>query len=189
MFFFEKILPDQLSKYDAKIKVNMQIIEGANFSKIVKAFGNFSESEAEIRLRMGHLCFAAALDGEIVHLRWVSFNKVYVGALEREIQLMPRSACFYDAYTLPKYRNLGISTKIHIQVRNYLYNVKKIKKIYVNISQNNFPSLRAAQKEELRKIGVVVYIRIFKWKFYRFKGETEEDYNNLIKMFFTESDD
>ncbi|MEM2143833.1 MAG: GNAT family N-acetyltransferase [Candidatus Jordarchaeaceae archaeon] len=183
VFFFEKLLPDPCFRTDSRLDITVKILRSDEFLKISKKFENFSELEAKRRLRAGHISFGAKLSGEFIHLTWISFDEAYVGSLERKIRVYPNSAYIYDTYTIPEYRGLGIAPKVMHEALHYLYKTKKIRTAYMAISQDNFPSLRTAQKETFRKIGAITYTRIYKLKLYRFKGETREDYNKLRAMF------
>ena len=181
LYFFEK-LTDQRLKAKAKINVNVRIVESEDFPKIAKRFENLLETEAINRSKMGHICFGAELNGEFVHSTWVSFNNAYVGPLERKLRVSSDSAYIYDIFTVPEYRGLQIAPKVFSDVLNYLRDIRKIKKIYVSISHTNYSSLRVAKKEGLRKIGAIKYVRICRWRLYRFQGETKEDHNKLKQM-------
>lgn len=178
LVMFEK----DLVKDDANVDTaNLRIIQD-DFSEIVQKFGNFSEAEAENRLKKGDLCVAVDFAGKLASLLWVSFNEADIANLKKKIQVPAGAAYIYNVYTLPKYRNLGLSTMAHIQTRNYLRKFKRVEKIYTLISEKNLPSVRIAQKEQLRKIGVVTCTRLFGSEFYEFEGETEQDYRNLVQM-------
>jgi len=183
VLFFEKFLPDPCIRADIKAEISVKIFKTDDFSKISKDFENFFEIEAKRRLKLGHISFGAELDGEFVHLTWISFDEAYVGSLERKIRVYPNSAYVYDTYTVPEYRGLGIAPKVMNAALHYLYKTKKIRTAYMAISEDNVPSLRTAQKETFRKIGAITYTRIYKLKLYRFEGETREDYNKLRAMF------
>lgn len=182
VFFFEKVLVDPYPKIDAKIDVEVCMITNDELQKIAENFENLTEEEAERRLKMGHLCFGAILKGKIVHLRWVSLNETYIGDLERKLEVPPGSAWVYDAYTILKYRGSGISPKVFSEIAHYLKEVKHIEKVYLAISHDNFPSLRTAQKEGLRKIAVVAYMRIWRWRLYRLKSEIGGEANMVRRM-------
>lgn len=169
-------------KQDAPVDLNIRVVTDG-FSEIVEKFGIFSEAEAEDRLRNGHLCVVIDFAGEPASLLWVSFNEADIANVKKRFQVPAGAAYLYSVYTLPKYRNLGLSTKAHIQTVNYLRNSKGIKKVYTLISQKNLPAIRTSQKEDLRKIGVVTCTTLFGLEFYEFEGETEQNYTDLVQMF------
>lgn len=181
LFVFEKTLTDLCFKAKAKVKVDVSLVKGDDFSKIVKTFKDFRKKAKE-RFKMGHVCFGAKLNGEFAHLKWVAFNQFYVNEINRKIQISSDSAYIYDGYTVSKYRGLGISPKV---MEKTLQHISKMgtKKVYAVVRHNNFPMLRVKQKEGFRKIGIITYTKIFKLRLYKFKSETAEDYKKLTEMF------
>lgn len=95
------------------------------------------------------------------------------------------SAYAYDAFTIPEYRGLGISPKVLAEALKYLRANTKIERIYMCISHTNYLSLRAAQKEDLRKIGVIKYLRVLNLRRYKFEGKSDEDLKTLRDLFLT----
>jgi len=181
IFVFERTLTDACFKIEAKVEVDARPAQHDDFPKISKRFKKF-DTIAEERFKIGHICIVSDMHGDIVHLKWIAFNEAYAGELERKLRIDPDSAYIYDTYTVPEYRGLGIAPKVMEKAFSYLYE-RGIRKVYVCIRHNNFPSLRAAQKEGFRKIGSITYTRIFMLRLYRCKGETKEDYNKLKEMF------
>lgn len=181
MFVFEHALTDSGFKAKARVEVNAGLVEGDDFSKIVKTFKDFRKKAKE-RFKVGDICFGASLNGEYVHLKWFAFNESYVGEINRKIRISSDSAYMYDSYTLPNYRGLGIYSIVMEKTIQHLSKMG-IKRVYALVRHNNLPMLRVKQKEGVRKIGTVTYTKIFNLRFYKFKGETEEDYKKLTEMF------
>jgi len=195
VFVFERTLADGRFKVEAKVKVDVRIIQRDDFPRIAKMFQKFKIKEVDMacfapvitiakeKFKMGHICVVADMHGNIVHSKWIAFNEVYAGLLERKMRMTSDSAYVYGSYTVPEYRGLGIAPKTMEKGFSYLYE-RGIRKVYSCISHNNFPSLRLAHKQGYRKIGTITYTKIFKSRLYRCEGETEEDYNKLKSMFF-----
>lgn len=181
IFIFEKKLTGTCFKIEAKVDVNVRLIQRDDFPKIAKKF-KISHSDIKKRLEIGNLCFVADLHGDLAHFKWVAFNKTYSGDLERELRVGSNSALIYWGYTIPKYRGLGISPKVMEKILQHLAEIG-IKKVYAGVDHNNFPMLRVKQKERFRKIGTITYTKLFKLRLYRCEGETGEDYNRLKEMF------
>jgi len=181
-FVFEKSLSKFSFKMGNEAKVDVRLAQSSDVLKLVNKFKKFRGGKAEERLKAGHLCFIAEKNGDIVHYKWVSFNKTYVNELERRIRIGSDSAYIYDAYTVPECRGTGISPKVSARIFDYLFQ-NGIKKIYYLISYNNFPSIRDAEKTGLRNMGEVTLTRLFKLRIYRCKGKTHKDYITLKEMF------
>ena len=180
-FVFERKLADACFKIEAKVGVDVKLVQRDDFPKIAKGFKKF-RVKAKERFEMGHICIVADKQGDFVHLTWVAFNEAYVSELKRRMRISSNSAYAYDIYTVPEYRGLGIAPKAMEKAFSYLYK-GGIRKVYICILHNNFASLRAAHKEGFRKIGAIIFTRIFKLRLYRCEGKTEEDYNKLKEMF------
>lgn len=181
IFVFEKTLASPCFKIEAKVEVDVKLVQRDDFPKIIKRFKYF-KIKAKERFEMGHICIGAVLHGDFVHLKWVAFNRVYSGNLERKMRIRSDSVWIYGGYTVPKYRGLGISPKVMEKTLQRLSKIG-IKNVYACVRHNNFPMLRVKQKERFRKIGTITYTRIFKLRLYRCESETEEDYNKLKEMF------
>jgi len=180
---FEKTLGTVPFKIEAKVKVDVKIVQNADVSKLPKRTKNF-ESEAKKRLDMGHICFAAYLHGKIVHYKWVAFPKSIppYSDLERRMRISTNSAYIYDGYTVPECRGLGISSKVMEKTLQYLSDIG-VNKVYSYARYDNFPALRLKQKEKFRKMGTFTCTRILRLRIRQCKGETEEDYKKLKDMF------
>lgn len=172
IFFFEKNLVSSSMPISAKISIKVRLVTSNDSQKILRNFPHLSAKEIKNRWNLGHLCLGAEAYGEIVNLRWISFNEAYVGGLKRKLWVYPNSAYLYDEYTLPEYRGLGIAPAAFSETLKYLKVNTPVEKVYICISHTNYPSLRAAKKEELHRIGGVSCIHIFNLRHYRFEGET-----------------
>lgn len=182
IFVFEKNLSKVCFETGNKANVDVRLAQSGDILKLVKKFKKFRGGKAEERLRVGHLCFIAEKNGDIVSYKWVSFNETYVKELERTIRTGSDSAHIYDAYTVPECRGQGITGKISARIFDYLLQ-NGIKKTYHLISHNNFPSLRYAEKTGLRNMGEVTLARLFKSSVYNSKGKTAKDHKKIKEMF------
>ena len=182
MFVFETHLSKVCFKTRDIAKVDVRLAQSEDILKLVKKFKKFRGGKAEKRLRAEHLCFIAEKNEDIVNYKWVSFNETYVDELERTIRTGSDSAYIYDVYTVPECRGLGISGKASARIFNHLVQ-NGIKKTYLLVSHDNFPSLRDAEKTGLRNMGEVTFIRLFNSKLYKCKGKTQKDYKKIKEMF------
>ena len=75
------------------------------------------------RFDLGHRCFVARIDGQIVHYNWLAFERVVFPSWgsnaqsrtvdpRRTIRLKREEAFCYDAYTLERWRGKAIHTKV-----------------------------------------------------------------------------
>jgi GNAT superfamily N-acetyltransferase len=181
MFVFE-IFPLAQYHSENEYKVNVRIAQSSDISFLKHNFAKFKGEKADKRLNLGHLCFVAEKNGNIVHYTWVAFEEIHLKKLNRKLQMESDAAYIYDVYTLPEYRGRGISSTVYAKIFEYLLE-KGFKRAYCLISSNNYPSLRVAEKTGLRNIGEITLIGFFKLRKSIFKSKTFEDYMKLKKMF------
>jgi GNAT superfamily N-acetyltransferase len=146
--------------------------------------GKFKEimPTAEERFDIGDVCYGAKIDGHYAHLKWIAFNRSFVWELDSVINLSSDSVYLYDGYTLPEYRGLGLTSITLDKTFQFLFEIG-IKKAYSFILPYNFPILRSKAREKARNIGSISYVKIFKFRLLRFKGETKGYSQTLAKMF------
>lgn len=178
---FEQVLSEWSYKAKSNVEVNSGVVSKEDFFKFGQQFKEVMCCVEE-RYELGDLCFGAFLDGKYAHLKWVAFNKSYISEIDSNIRLSPDSVYLYDGYTLPEYRGLGLTTTVLDKTFQFLKEIG-IKKTYTLIHHDNFPILKAKAREKARKIGTVTYIKIFNLKTLRLKGETKEDYKNMVQLF------
>jgi GNAT superfamily N-acetyltransferase len=174
-------------KAKAKVNVDVDLVRSDKILEVVEKLGGVENiggflKDAKKRLEMGHLCFVAKLNDEPVHITWFAFDEFYVGEIKRKIRVSRNSAYSYSTYTVPKFRGLGIYFQVTEKAHQYLSKIG-IKKVYSCVLHDNFPMLKAKRKVGDRKIGTIMYFKIFKWEFYKFKGETKEYSKILAEMF------
>ena len=180
LIFFEKIL-DVPYITEAEVDIDVKIVSHDKFLKIAEKLRTL-KINAEENYGWASLVALAEIDGKVVHIRGVMLRKYYSKQIEREIRINSDSACLIGAYTVPEYRGRGVAPKVAEKIFRHL-NQLGIEKVYGYIKSDNLPSLRYARKVGYRKIGEVNFIKISKLRWYRFKGETKDDYNTLIRMF------
>ncbi|MDH5483419.1 MAG: GNAT family N-acetyltransferase [Candidatus Bathyarchaeota archaeon] len=184
-FVFEKELPDPSFEVKAKIEVDVKVVQSDDIPIVSKTFEDFA-TYAKERFEKGCICFGAISNEKFVHLKWFGFHEMPVVEIDRQIWLSPDSAYLFGSFTVPDYRGLGIAPKVMEKAFQYLSGIG-IKRVYAVQRQDNIPNLRVRQKERWRNIGSLTYIRILKFRFYKLRSATEEDYNEVRKMLFAKS--
>ncbi|HVR28416.1 MAG TPA: class I SAM-dependent methyltransferase [Thermoanaerobaculia bacterium] len=111
------------------------------------------------RFRQGDLCFAATdRSGRAVHTRWVSLARAPVAELDLDFVPGPDAAYFYNGYTHPGARRLGIDGLVRCHIFATLRG-GGAKRAYSYVRGDNPGGLAAARKWQ-RPIGTVRYLRI-----------------------------
>lgn len=94
----------------------------------------------------GKICLIALDADEIIYYSWVSFEqKSFVRIEEKE-------AYFFDAFTMPKYRRMGIHTRMTAE-RLKLIRQKGYESALVMVSTKNYPALKALKKVGFEESG------------------------------------
>ncbi len=141
---------------------------------------------AKERFDVGDICFAAKVDNQYAHLKWIAFNRSYVDELENVITLDPDSVYLYDGYTLSQFRGKGLTSTTLDKTFEYLRQIG-INKAYSFILRYNFPILRSKAREKARCIGSIDYRRLFSKKSLKIRGTTGADKQTISRMFASDS--
>jgi GNAT superfamily N-acetyltransferase len=180
MFLFETLRSEAGIKTVDRAKVSVRLAQRDDIPKLRK-FKELAGTNAEERLKAGHLCFVAEKNGDIVSYTWVCFNEAFIEELDRRILIRFDSAYRYNDYTVPKFRGMGILPTVLMTASDYLFQ-HGIREIYDLVASNNLPSLRVYRKIGSRKMGEVTFIKLFDSRVYRCKAETARDYARLKEI-------
>lgn len=180
-FVFEKTLTEASVSTETLTNFDLRIIQRDELEKFASDFPKFDVTP----FADADVCIVAKCDGNLVHWTFVAFDQAYVCEIERKICIDPNSAYLYAVYTVPNYRRLGIASNARARIFKYLHE-NGVQNVNILTRHNNFPMLRALQKESARKIGSITHFKIFNLNFYKLRGETKDDNKKLAKMFPTE---
>lgn len=188
LYVFEKMLANAIFDTSPVLGIDLRVIERDEFTEFARDFKKLGLN-LERMFEDVDLIVAATSNGEIVHWELVAFeNESYVMEIERSIHICPNSAYIYGGYTVPAYRGRGIATKVLEKAFNYLRE-KQFQTAYALAGRDNLPILRVMQKLSAQRIGVVTFIKLFNWKFYRYTSEKKEDSEKLTQMFPSKNPD
>ena len=87
VFVFEINAPKAGLKTASKVRVgqvNVRLAQSGDISKLV-GFKTLKRGEVEERFKLGHLCFIAEANGNVVFYLWASLKDRYVNVLERKL--------------------------------------------------------------------------------------------------------
>ena len=124
------------------------LIRQAHVSEIPKLIsaGRTDPMLAAIRFRRGDQCVVVVdAQGQILHNRWVTVMPTPVPELLRDLIPRPDEAYFYDGYTRPEARSLGLDGA----VRSYIFDTLRAAdyaRVYSYVRGDNRPGLRAASR-------------------------------------------
>lgn len=123
--------------------------------------GDPTQGPAELarRFRRGDRGFVAFDgDGRVAHVRWVTTTRAYIPEIDRDVDLAPHQAYFYNGHTREDMRGRGIDGVI----RNLIFATlggNGFAEVYSYVRGDNPVGLRAASRWQ-RPVGTVWYVRI-----------------------------
>jgi hypothetical protein len=111
------------------------------------------------RLAAGHVCYAAWLDGRLVHHSWVSRTDTAVGEVHATLRLGPGEAYVYDCFTDGSCRGLGIFPAVLVFIGQSLF-ADGVQRVWIAVERQNRSSTKAIEKAGFRPAGEVLYRRV-----------------------------
>jgi hypothetical protein len=130
------------------------------------------------RMDQGHLCFLGWYGKELVHIRWVLVNSYFVPFLQKIIELRPGEAYTDEAFTVPKYRGMGVYSHFGFQMRRILNSMGYERHVTI------FPTwdesiIKSAERNLFMKVGEGGYINILGCKRYFWRGKVVADKDRI----------
>lgn len=180
VLLFEMGLPAHID-VKTKLATHVKLADEEDISRLAKEFKIFRKGEAEKRVKTGNLCFVACVGDEIAHYRWVAFGPTNVPQIWGKLRINRDSVYSFNAYTVPKYRGLGLAPFVFKKVLDYL-NKKRVSKLYSLIDKRNKSALRAGQKQGYRLIGEIIFRKILNFRTFKYNTQTAEDQQKLRTM-------
>ena len=110
-----------------------------------------SVQRVEESLRRGDRCFAAFVDGEIAHHKWVSVDSCFLRKMLPARALRRATAYPFDAYTYPQFRGQALQGATHRWLATQ-YRSESIDQFVVRISAHNAASIRGVLKAGYREV-------------------------------------
>jgi ubiquinone/menaquinone biosynthesis C-methylase UbiE/ribosomal protein S18 acetylase RimI-like enzyme len=111
------------------------------------------------RFERGDLCFGGlGPDGRAVHTRWLTFERAHIPELGLDFVPPEGTAYFYDGYTRPDARRLGIDAAVRRAIFNTLRS-RGCQGVYSYVRDDNPGGLRAASRCQ-QEVGQVRFARV-----------------------------
>jgi ubiquinone/menaquinone biosynthesis C-methylase UbiE/ribosomal protein S18 acetylase RimI-like enzyme len=110
------------------------------------------------RFQRGDLCFGALdAEGRAVHTRWLTFDRAHIPELDLDFVPPEGTAYFYDGYTRPDARRLGVDAAVRSAIFNAL-RARGCRGVYSYVRDDNPGGLRAATRCQ-QEVGRVRFAR------------------------------
>jgi hypothetical protein len=159
LVFFVRELDDDQSWPKAPMSHGLEIRQAqvTEIPKLISA-GHADPTLAALRFRRGDQCVVVVdAEGRILHNRWVTVMPTPVPELLRDIIPRPDEAYFYDGYTRPEARSLGLDGA----VRSYIFDTLRAAhyaRVYSYVRGDNRRGLRAASRWQT-SVGELWFVR------------------------------
>ena len=166
LVFFVRDLDDDRDWPKVPVAHDLEIRQ-ANVSEIPKLIsaGRADPTLAALRFRRGDQCVVVVdRGGRILHNRWVTVMPTPMPELLRDIIPRRDEAYFYDGYTRPEARSLGLDGA----VRSYIFDALRAahyERVYSYVRGDNRPGLRAASRWQapVGELWFVRFRRVASW--------------------------
>ncbi|MCF6199076.1 MAG: GNAT family N-acetyltransferase [Hyphomicrobiaceae bacterium] len=134
--------------------ITYKIYEDDNVLALMEQVCPQGEQERQFvhqRLGKGDKAVIGSLEGQPVFYGWLMFNEIEVtyGVF---MPLGARTAFGYNLYTRSSHRRMGVMSGFYGFARSYLHQ-RRFDTLYVGISSQNEPSIKAHEKNGFRKEG------------------------------------
>jgi GNAT superfamily N-acetyltransferase len=111
------------------------------------------------RLRCGHRCFVARLEGRIVSAQWAAFTRVPNEYLGDDLALASHEACSYDSFTAPEARARGLGQALRTTMILWLHEAG-YRRLLAMVLPENLPAVRLVEKLGYERIGTMHSLRL-----------------------------
>jgi len=133
----------------------------------------YTLAQLRARLRAGHLAFAVRRRDEIVSVRWIFVDSVYLPYLSRRLVLAPGEGFLDELYTMPRWRRKGAVTAAGQQIYGILHR-RGFHRISCAIAAWNHLPQRLAEEIGYARVGRGGYWAVAGYRKYYWEGGLEE---------------
>lgn len=137
-------------------------ISRANYSRVVEFRGINLATEYLEKMEQGELGFFATIGGHMVGSIWATINKAAVPVVVRScMKLNPNEALLHDIVTGERYRGMGVGPYMVRELTQTLFARPNVRKLIIDVSMRNRPSLRMMEKLGLSRAEQAIYVSLF----------------------------
>ena len=160
----ERPLSQPFPDVPARVPVCVRVLAAGEIDAYMAFRPDQSIAEVRRRLDEGQLCFAVWLDRRIIHAAWSVTGHARLEYLSTEITLAPDEVYWYDAFTSPASRGLGVSPARMLEMVRY-FRDRGYRCQLSAILPENSSGLRPGEKiGGRRRIGVIGYVGLGPWR-------------------------
>lgn len=163
MVLLERPLSDPIPEAASGVAVEISLLKAGEVEEYVAFHRGLSAAEVRGRLERGGKCFVSRHQGSIVNACWTAGGSVWIDYLGRSMQFASDEIYVYNNYTDPRFRGLNVSmVRAAVMLRHF--RELGYRRLVAVVVPENKAAFRSPDKAGYRRIGVVGYIRIGRWR-------------------------
>lgn len=164
LILHERLLSDPFPDHPASVQVRVRVLTACEIDAYMKFRPDQSIAEVRRRLHEGQQCFAVWHDRRIIHAGWAVTGRARIEYLSTEIALAPDEVYWYDVFTSPPFRGLGVSPFRGREMIRY-FRDRGYRCHLATVLPENRSALRQEEKVgRYHPIGVIGYVGLGPWR-------------------------
>lgn len=112
LFLYTRRLPPGASEPSSEPPLEFGLLTPDEIDDHVALLPNVPHREIETRLRAGHVCTTARMNGELVAVTWAAAGRAWVEYLGLHVRLPPGVVYGYQTYVAPGFRRCGAASEL-----------------------------------------------------------------------------
>jgi GNAT superfamily N-acetyltransferase len=145
------------------LSVTVRRLTGGDLPDYLAFRRDVDAEDVRRRLQAGDECFAAWVEGRIVHACWVSTGTARITFLGRALDLAPDEIYADESYTAPGFRGHNVAAQRSAAMARH-YRAAGYRRSLAVVFPENRPAWRAAEKAGYRPLAVLGYVRLGPWR-------------------------
>lgn len=163
LILLERPLAQAVPDFAARLPIHIDELHESERDAYAAFRAGAEPARLAARFRSGNQCFVVRHQGRIVSACWAARGRVRVEFLECDIQAAAGEVYFFDAFTLPSYRGMGIAPALCLHQLRYFREAGLDRAVRATAPENE-PALRAHAKSGFRPYAVIGRLKIGPWR-------------------------
>jgi GNAT superfamily N-acetyltransferase len=151
---YEFQLERELPEAPVPSSVKLDLLRPDEIADYLRLLPRTDPEVVRARLRQGHRCLVARMEGRIAHVRWSSTTSVLVDWLGCVFTLAPQAELGYGTFTDPDFRRHGLARAVRMEMLHRLRS-EGLKRTLAIVEPENTPAVTLNEKLGFRPIGVI----------------------------------
>ncbi len=160
----ERPLSQPFPEVSARVPVCVRLLAAGEIDAYMAFRPDQSFAEVLRRFDEGQQCFVAWHDRRIIHAGWAVTGRARIEYLSTEIALAPDEVYWYDVFTSPAFRGLGVSPARMLEMIRYFRDRGYRCQFAANLPENRSGVRQGEKVGGRRRIGVIGYVGLGPWR-------------------------